>query len=279
MRTLLPVVGALVAWAALGVSGAGANGSLYSPGLTYGWDGVRAPGAPVRYVTLGTDRATVVAAVQVRGGRVVRSNVVRGFYGIPLVAYDGTAGGLSGDGSSLVLGSYGPIPGDRGTTGFAVLDTRTLRPRQHLRLPGAWSYDAISPDGSRLYLVEHLSAGPSPRYRVRAYDLDADRLVPGAIVDRVGREAVMRGQPVTRATSVDGRWAYTLYARAVAGPFVHALDTKRGEAFCIDLPLRAPRGKQMALRLRLGPGGELRVAQGRVRVATIDTRALTVRRV
>lgn len=274
MRPLLGIVGSLVAAAAL-AGGAGANGSPYSPGLTYGWEGVRAPGAPVRYVTLGTARTTVVAGIQVRGGRIVRSGVVRGFYGIPIVAYDGTAGGLSGDGKSLVLGSYGPLPGDRGTTGFVVMSTRTLRPTQLLRLPGSWSYDAISPDGTRLYLVEHLSAGTSPRYRVRVYDLAARRLVPGAVVDRVEREAVMRGQPVTRAASSDGRWAYTLYARQAQSPFVHALDTHRGHAFCIDVPLRAPQPKQMTLRLRLLPGGDLRVVRGRSSVATIDTRALT----
>ena len=273
MRAALALLVSLVA-AAVGAASAGANGSAYSPGLAYGWDGVRAAGAPLRYVTLGSDRTTVVAAVQVRGGRVVRSNVVRGFYGVPLVAYDGTTGGVSGNGRSLVLGSDGPLPGERGTTGFVVLDTRSLRPRQQLRLPGSWSFDAISPDGSLVYLVEHLSAGTNPRYRVRVYDLETDRLVPGAIVDRVERETVMRGRPVTRATSADGRWAYTLYARPAASPFVHALDTQRSEAFCVDLPIRAPQAKQMGLRLRLQPSGDLRVVQGRVRVAAIDTRAL-----
>jgi hypothetical protein len=277
MRIVVAQLVALAA-AALWVGGASANGSPYSPGLAYGWDGVRAPGAAVRFVTLDTARSTVVAAIRVHGGRVVRSRALTGFYGVPLVAYDGTSGGLSGDGRSLVVASYGPLPGDAGKTRFAVLSTRTLRPRRVVELSGAWSYDAISPDGSLLYLVEHLSAGTSPRYRVRVFDLEAGRLLPKAIVDRVEREAVMRGQPVTRVTSLDGRWAYTLYARQTQELFVHALDTTRREAFCIDLPLPMGQPKQMALRLRLAVGGALHVLRGRAAIARIDTRSIAATR-
>jgi hypothetical protein len=271
MKTAIATLGAALV---VGVAGAGANGSPYSPGLTYGGAGVRAPGDPVRFVTLGTARTTVVAAIDVEGGRVRRSAQVRGFYGIPLVAYDGTAGGLSGDGRTLVLASYGPLPGDAGETRFAVLATRSLRPHRLVRLPGSWSYDAISPDGSLLYLVEHLSAGPSPRYRVRLFDVASGRLRPRPVVDRVGRQAVMRGRPVTRATGAAGRWAFTLYARVGQAPFVHALDTSRREAVCIELPLRLGSAAQLQLRLRLDENGSVLVVRGRSTLARIDTRAL-----
>jgi hypothetical protein len=46
----------------------------------------------------------------------------------------------------------------------------------------------------------------------------------------------MQGIPLTRATSLDGRFAYTLYQRPEGEPFIHALDTARGAAACIDLP-------------------------------------------
>ena len=271
-----PALGLLVVLAALAVAGAEAhaNGSPYSPGLSYGWDGVRAPGADVRFVTLGDDRATTVAAIRVRGGRVLRSWALPGFYGIPLVAYDGTAGGLSGDRRSLVISSYGPLPGKAGTTRFAVLATRTLRPKRLVELTGSWSFDAISPDGSLLYLVEHLSAGANPRYRVRLFDLAAGRLLQHAIADRIDEEAVMRGRPVTRATSLDGRWAYTLYARLRQGPFVHALDTARREAVCVDLPLRLAEPKQWDLRLRADRDA-VRVVRGSATVARIDARSLS----
>jgi len=275
--SIAALVIALALAAAVAAGGAGANGSPYSPGLVYGWDGVLASNGAVRFVTLSTARSTIAAAVRVRGGRVLRSRALRGFYGVPLVAYDGTSGGLSGDGKSLVLASYGPVPGTAGVTRFVVLNTRTLRMRRLVELSGSWSFDVISPDGSLLYLVEHLSVGPSPRYRVRLFDVAAGRLLSGAIVDRIGKEAVMRGQPVTRATSPDGRWAYTLYARQKREPFVHALDTARREALCIDLPFRLPQPKQMELRLKLADGGGmLSVLQGRTSLAEIDTRALSV---
>ena len=279
MKSSIAVLFLVLAVAVTAAGGAGANGSPYSPGLVYGWDGVLASNGAVRFVTLSTARSTIVAAVRVRGGRVLRSNALRGFYGVPLVAYDGTSGGLSGDGKSLVLASYGPVPGTAGVTRFVVLNTRTLRMRRLVELPGSWSFDVISPDGSLLYLVEHLSVGPSPRYRVRLFDLEAGRLLSGAIVDRIEKAAAMRGQPVTRAMSPDGRWAYTLYARQKREPFVHALDTARREAFCIGLPLRLAQPKQMELRLRLSAGGEqLSVVQGRTSLAEIDTRALSVQR-
>jgi hypothetical protein len=263
--------------AALVAAGAAANGSPYSPGLLYGWDGVRAPGGEVRFVTLGTPRSTIVAAIRVSNGRVLRTNVLRGFFGVPLVAYDGSSGGLSADRRTLVVASYGPLPGKAGTTRFAVLDTKTFRKRRIVELSGSWSFDAISPDGSTLYLVEHLSPPPNARYRVRIFDLAAGRLLAGAIVDRLEKEAVMGGEPVTRATDPDGRWAYTLYARQKGEPFVHALDTLRRQAFCIDLPLDLRQPRQMELRLRLAADGRtLSVRRFGASLAEIDTRSWEV---
>jgi hypothetical protein len=273
------LVMALAVAAAFAAGGAGANGSPYSPGLMYGWDGVAAPNGDVRFVTLGTGRSTTVAVIRVRGGRVMRSRALRGFFGVPLVAYDGSTGGVSGDGRTLVVSSYGPLPGEAGTTRFAVLKTRTLGVRRLVELPGSWSYDAISPDGSTLYLVEHMSAPPNARYRVRIFDLTSGRLLQGAIVDRLEKEEVMGGEPVTRASTPGGRWAYTLYARQNGEPFVHALDTARREAFCIDVPLRLGQPKQMGLRLRLGADGRtLSVRRDGAPVAEIDTRTFAVRK-
>lgn len=234
----------------------------------------------VRFVAFGMPKSTIVAAVRARDGHVLQSKVVRGFYGVPLVAYDGTSGGLSGDGKSLALASYGPYPGQAGKTRFVLLSARTLDVLRQVVLPGSWSYDAISPDGSMLYLVEHIAAGQNPRYRVRSYDLRARALIPGAIVDRLENESVMDGQPVTRAASSDGRWAYTLYAREKHEPFVHALDTVRREAFCVDLPLRLGQAKQMELRLRLAAGrSTLSVLRNnRTPLVEIDTASFQVRR-
>lgn len=277
MKPLATLVAVLALLAAITAGAGSANGSAYSPGLDYGWEGVRAPSGDVRYVTLGTPKSTMVAAISVRGGRVVRSRAVRGFYGVPLVAYDGTTSGLSGDGRTLVLGSYGPLPGGSGTTRFLALRSKNLKPYRLVELRGSWSFDALSPDGKRLYLVEHISAGRSPKYRVRAYDLAAGRLLPNAVIDRLVSKAIMGGRPVTRATTPGGRWAYTLYARVEGKPFVHALDTARRQAFCIELPLKLAEAAQMRLRLRLSEDA-LAVRLGREQLASVNARSFVVHR-
>jgi hypothetical protein len=277
MRSAL-VLGMFVLVASLTATGAQADGSPYAPGLVQGASGVGAPDGAVRFVTLATSRSTVVAAIRIRSGRVVRSNVLRGFYGVPIVAWDGSTSGVSGDGRTLVLASYGPPPGGSGVTPFVTLSTKTLRKVRSFKLPGSWAFDAISPDGSKLYLVEYLSAGQSPHYRVRLWDNSNGRLAPGAIVDRREEEVLMRGQPVTRKSSLDGRWAYTLYARQGKPPFVHALDTVGGEAYCIDLPLRLGQLEQMALHLQFARNGQLEVRNDRATLAVVDLEKLEARR-
>jgi DNA-binding beta-propeller fold protein YncE len=271
-------VAALAFFAAIAAGGAGANGSPFSPGLVYGGDGVASPRQDVRYVTLGTERSTLVSVIRTAGGRVMRSRSLRGHYGIPLVAYDGTAGGLSGNGKRLLVATYGPPPGSPGMTRFAVLDTKSLRVRRLVRLSGSYSFDAISPDASILYLTQHVRAGKHPVYRVRTYDVRSG-VLRGAIVDRLEDEEDMGGEPVTRASSADGRWAYTLYARRGHEPFVHALDTAEREAFCIDLPLELGYNDQWGLRLELHERSErLSVGLNDGTLATIDTGSWEVER-
>lgn len=276
MKVMLRSLAAVLVVGVIAVGGAGANGSAYAPGLAYGWPGV-ASSEDVHYVTLGPSKWTVVAAIR-ENGQVVRTRTVRGFYAVPLVAYDGTAGGLSGDGKSLVLGSYGPQPGQSGKTRFVVVNAKTLTHRRAFVLDGAWSFDAISPNGSMLYLTEHLRAGDDPLYRVRPLDARTGRL-QAPIVDRLEDEEEMGGVPVARAASDGGRWAYTLYARRGAHPFVHALDTTKREAFCIDLPLRLGYNQQTGLRLELRAARALavRLYNGR-QLATVDTGTWKVER-
>ena len=52
----------------------------------------------------------------------------------------------------------------------------------------------------------------------------------------------MQGSPVSRTKSADGRWVYTLYMNPGGYPFIHALDTVRGVAHCVGLPLRNQSG-------------------------------------
>lgn len=239
-----------------GATGALGGGGGPSPGAVTGWDGVVAPGGATRYVALWAGDKTLVAAVRVNGGRVLRSRVLPGGYGVPLVAYDGSTGGVSADGATLVLATFAPAPTAGTKTRFALLRSSNFKVRRIVELSGSWSYDAISPDGSLLYLVEYLASGKPPRYRVRAFDTAAGRLLPGAIVDK--REpGPMQGVPVTRATGSGGGWAYTLYAKPGAGHhFVHALDTRHRAAVCIDLPWHVDQQAVMGVRMEVSPDGK-----------------------
>jgi hypothetical protein len=255
---LLSVVGT-----ALGDGGPG-------PGVVQGWDGVTR--GNVRYVAFATGDGTVIEAIQKNGGRVLRYAMVEGNFGIPMVAYDGTTDGLSHDGRTLVLGDVNSSPTLTKNSSFAVVDVRRLRLRHTIRLRGDFSFDALSPNARMLYLVEHVSAQNLARYRVRAYDLGARRLLPRVVIDKREWESVMQGNPFARATGRDGRWVYTLYGGGEY-PFVHALDTQRANAVCVDLPKSWNRLDLANLRLRVTQDGTLVVnhTSGGRPLATIDT--------
>jgi hypothetical protein len=140
-------------------------------------------------------------------------------------------------------------------------------------LHGDFSFDAISPRGSLVYLIEYISPTDPARYRVRAYDLAADRLLAQPVVDPLEPGEKMGGSPLTRATSPDGRWAYTLYDGSGKTPFVHALDTTTRSARCIDLD--ALTGMNLSrMRLRVDAAAHtLTVNSGRQSLVVIDTRS------
>jgi hypothetical protein len=107
---------------------------------------------------------------------------------------------------------------------------------------------------------------------VRAYDLRAQRLVADPIVDP-HEQGAMHGSPITRATSPDGRWAYTLYDGAGGTPFIHALDTSKRQAHCIDLPMLTGRQDLSQLRITITPNhAKLSVGTAGVRLALVDTK-------
>jgi hypothetical protein len=138
---------------------------------------------------------------------------------------------------------------------FAILDTRRMRVVDRITLHGDYAYDALSPDASTLYLIEHVDANNQNRYVVRTYDLRTHVLRPGRIADKTQLDWVMEGAALTRATSGGGRWVYTLYSRPGGYPFVHALDTVNGSAHCIGLPWHGDQAALGTARLRLVDGG------------------------
>jgi hypothetical protein len=223
-----------------------------------------APGGEVSYSTKSGKHSTRLIE-RARHGGVLRERRIDGNFSLPAVAYDGSPGGLSADGRTLVLISPRTRYPRKHTT-FAVLDTRQLRVRKHIGLRGDFSFDAISPNGRLMYLVKY--ARDFGEYGVRAYDIRARHLFAKPVVDPSEPDEEMYGVPVTRAASADGRWAYTLYD-SPEHPFVHALDTQGRTAVCIDLDdVRKAWGATLELR-----GPRLEVVGDAARVlATIDTR-------
>ena len=244
-------------------------------GIDDGSTGVAAPNGSVRYVTIAAPGGTMVERVQRAGGRVLAAVFFAGTFTIPAVAYDGSASGLSGDRHTLVLiEPRTSFP--RATTSLLVLRAPSLARRALVRLRGDFSFDAVSPDGSRLYLIQYLSPTDPTRYAVRSFSLAAMRLAPRPIVDPREPDETMRGNPLSRAVSADGRFAYTLYDGG-AHPFVHALDTARATARCIDVDGLDPAALSR-LRLRMGDGGRVvQIANGTRTLVALDTRTLTVR--
>lgn len=171
------------------------------------------------------------------GGELLRSATLTGGWGIPMVTFNSSLGGLSTNGRVLVL-SDNIQPGGtlRSRSHFAVVDTRTLSVSRLVSLPGDFSFDALSPQGKTLFLIDHVSSKDVTKYQVRAYDLNAGRLLPRVIADKTQKGWVMSGMPVTRATSRDGKWVYTLYQQSENYPFIHALNTVSKTAVCIGLP-------------------------------------------
>jgi hypothetical protein len=215
-------------------------------GVDVGQSGVVTPDG-ARYVAMASGGRTVVARVAQTGGRVLMWRSFPGTFTIPAVAYDGSAGGLSADGKTLALiEPRQSFP--RAQTRFLILG-RGLAPRRSVSLKGDFSFDAISPHGDWLYLIHYTSPQDPTRYLVQGYDLRRWRLSPAPIVDPTAPGEKMRGNPLTRAMSADGRWAYTLYDGGGGTPFVHALDTVARSAHCIDLDSLSANSDLSKLRL------------------------------
>lgn len=234
LTLVLVVLGTLTAAPA-----AAGDGPLF---VTQGGTGV-ALGA-TRYIpvpsNVGND--TQLVAISTKDGTEQNQLGLVGHWGLP--ATPSGAEGLSRDGKTLLLADTSA--GQTSPSLFMVVNPKTMRIVEPITLNGYFSYDAMSPDGKKLYFIQYTTVGGGSvnlgQYIVRGYDMRTNRLLPGRIADRTQKSWVMQGSPVTRTTSVDGQWVYTLYQNPGGYPFVHALDTVRGVAHCVGIPLQNQKG-------------------------------------
>lgn len=236
----------IAAFAALVLAGAayGAYPGIY--GMQDGQTSVLSRDGAVRFVASKSGAATTVSALRAGTYAPLRSAKVDGVYGIPAMISTGVGLGMFRDGSAFVLQSVS----NRGSTSFAVVRTADLRVRETIVLSGSYAFDALSPDGSRMYVIEHRS-GDLQHYVVRAYDLSEHTLLPGRIADKAQKSWVMQGYPTARVATTTGRWVYTLYSNPGGFPFVHALDTVRGVAHCVGIGWKGSQDPLSQYRLAL----------------------------
>ena len=211
--------------------------------------------------TPATDWRRVVSARVDGAETIVRDDIVQpglggaelriaGHWQLPTVGLDPVPVGRSLDGSTIVLveGAYNP---DAGNSRFAVLQHFTLgavqtagdsplRLARIVELPGAFEYDTMSPDGSILYLVQHLDAAAGGHYQVRAVDVATGVMRDGVIVDKANVDEWMAGSPMAQLRQPGGS-VLTLYD-GPEHPFIHALNSGEAWALCIDLPAAGPDG-------------------------------------
>ena len=200
-----------------------------------GGAGISGTNSEVSYVTRLAGSSTTLQARA--HGETLRTLKLQGGWGIQLATLGGTLTGLNPNGRVLVLSdNVRPNGSLRTRSRFAVISTRTLTLTKKISLRGDFSVDALSPNGDLLYLIHHVSRTNATKYQVQAYDLHAGRLLPGVITDKRQGGWIMAGYPISRATTGNGGWVYTLYRQDNNYPFIHALDTIHHTAVCIGLP-------------------------------------------
>jgi hypothetical protein len=168
-----------------------------------------------------------------------------GHWRLPTVGLEPIPAGRSLDGSTAVLVEDRTYDPSAGRSRFAIVEHQTgnrvstdeaaeLRVARIVELHGAFEFDALSPDGRILYVVEHLDGEAGGHYQVRAVDVATGVMRDGVIVDKTHPDESMAGSPIAQVRRPNGL-VLTLY-RGPEHPFIHALNSTDAWAVCIDLP-------------------------------------------
>jgi DNA-binding beta-propeller fold protein YncE len=259
----------------------------------------RAVGSPDGSVfyTLDAASPSTLHWVDAKSGRAITQLGLAGSYSFADERQLGPSG-LSPNGRWLVL------VGEAGTSSkFAVIDTALVKLAAVAQVPGPFTYDAISDDGTSLYLIERITPQTARQlglnttygYRVRVYDVPGAKLSETLVVDvklasqTVGDsnaetrvDGIMNGIYQSSVPSRDGLWNFSFYYNPNRGPFIHVLHLDSRNAFCIlDLPIvSGGYEKRLAWSLALTPSGQtLYAVNGALGlVSSIDAATLKVTR-
>ncbi|HCI81561.1 MAG TPA: hypothetical protein DHW02_17945 [Ktedonobacter sp.] len=192
------------------------------------------------YTATPNNGQTTVLVTDATTGRTIRSLTLSGTYST--ASYDYTNAVTSFDGHWLALREQQTT-----TTSSEFAFVNTLNGHvENITLQGQFDLDAISPDGSRLYLLQQINDAAG-HYYVRLYQVNQHQLYPNVIADKSDiNDPRMIGSGLTRQVASDGTRDYTLYIDTRENiAFVHALPLTGNLylARCIDLPT----GKSPAL--------------------------------
>ncbi len=248
MRSLVPAVCVVVVVAACGRApavGAGGDYKLYEATSQHSEIAVidSRTHAIERTLPLGTPSPgwthlyTVSSASMVdldpETGAALHTVPLPGDYQLPPATLSGMPGGLSQNGRWLTLESFDKTSSVPAASHLLLIDTSYASPPRRVDLNGFFSFDAVSNDGRRVYLIEYVSAAV---YRVRMYDVNVGQLDPNIVFDKSDGSEAMTGLRLSGISSPDGHWLYSMYVREGASPFIHALSLDGPLAFCLDLP-------------------------------------------
>jgi DNA-binding beta-propeller fold protein YncE len=189
-----------------------------------------------RLVTASAKGATTVVQELVVDSLERASETIDGAWRLPTIGADPTPVGVSIDGETIVLvedSAASASPAET-TSRVAILRRSLAAAPRIVTLAGSFEYDTLSPDGSTLYVVEHLAGPPDGHYQVRAVDTASGALRDAVVADKTGGDEAMAGWPIAQVRRPDGM-VFTLY-RGPEHPFIHALSSIDAWALCIDLP-------------------------------------------
>ena len=233
---------------------------------------VAAPDGSVYYALEGS-APTTLRWTDAKTGRAITQLTLPGAYTFANGAGPAPAG-FSPNGRWLVL------VGDAGAkSSFAIVDTSLVKLAAFAEVPGPFTYDAISDDGTSLYLIERITPEAARElpglnaaygYRVRVYDVPAARMSETLVVDvklaaqtdgnnaETRLDGIMSGIYQSSVPSRDGRWNFSFYYNPSRGPFIHVLHLDSRSAFCIlDLPpVSGGFEKRLGWSLALTPSGK-----------------------